>query len=148
VKQGTRVVVLGDGAIGLMFVAVLAHQSAEVLYLGAMISGCKLVNTWAETFNYHQLEDMPAVVREQTEGWGADVVIEATGVPAVWETAIACARPVQQSTCSRLSKRYLYYREYRTTPLQRTNPERRVSQHPEYVALRCYCWRVEFRLSY
>ena len=28
-----------------------------------------------------------------TEGWGADVVIEATGVPSVWESAIASARP-------------------------------------------------------
>lgn len=33
------------------------------------------------------------MVREQTDGWGADVVIEATGVAAVWETAIACGRP-------------------------------------------------------
>jgi len=47
----------------------------------------------AHTFNYHQLDDTPTVVRDLTEGWGADVVIEATGVPAVWETAIACARP-------------------------------------------------------
>lgn len=34
VKRGDRVVVLGDGAIGLMFVAVLAHQSGEVLLFG------------------------------------------------------------------------------------------------------------------
>lgn len=95
VKQGTRVVVLGDGAIGLMFVAVLAHQSAEVLLFGGNDQRLQIGKHLgaAETFNYHQLEDMPAVVREQTEGWGADVVIEATGVPAVWETAIACARP-------------------------------------------------------
>jgi L-iditol 2-dehydrogenase len=95
VKQGDRVVVLGDGAIGLMFVAVLAHQSAEVLLFGGndqrLQIGEKLGAT--ETFNYHQLQDILAVVREHTEGWGADIVIEATGVPAVWETAIACARP-------------------------------------------------------
>jgi L-iditol 2-dehydrogenase len=95
VKQGACVVVLGDGAIGLMFVAVLAHQSAQVFLFGGneqrLQIGKRLGAT--ETFNYHQLEDMPAVVREKTEGWGADVVIEATGVPAVWETAIACARP-------------------------------------------------------
>jgi L-iditol 2-dehydrogenase len=39
------------------------------------------------------LSDLPSVVRDLTEGWGADVVIEATGVPAVWESAIACGRP-------------------------------------------------------
>jgi L-iditol 2-dehydrogenase len=55
VKPGDRVVVLGDGAIGLMFVGALTQQL--------------------------------------TEGWGADIVIEATGVPSVWEQAIACARP-------------------------------------------------------
>ena len=95
VKQGSRVAVLGDGAIGLMFVAVLAHQSAEVLLFGGNEQRLQIGKRLgaAKTFNYRQLENMPSVVREQTEGWGADVVIEATGVPAVWETAIACARP-------------------------------------------------------
>lgn len=94
VKQGDTVVVLGDGAIGLMFVAVLAHQSTEVLLFGGneqrLQIGRKLGA--AKTFNYRQLEDTAAVVR-LTAGYGADVVIEATGVPAVWETAITCARP-------------------------------------------------------
>jgi len=95
VKQGDRVVVLGDGAIGLMFVAVLADQLAEVLLFGGNDQRLQIGEKLgaSETFNYHQLQDIPAVVREHTEGWGADIVIEATGVPAVWETAIACARP-------------------------------------------------------
>ncbi len=95
VKRNDRVVVLGDGAIGLMFVAVLAHQSAKVLLFGGndrRLQIGKQVGA-AHTFNYHQLDDTPNVARDLTEGWGADVVIEATGVPAVWETAIACARP-------------------------------------------------------
>jgi len=50
---------------------------------------------------------MPAVVREQTEGWGADVVIEATGVPAVWENCDRLCVRVQQSTCSEVVQRYL-----------------------------------------
>ena len=94
-KRSARVVVLGDGAIGLMFVAVLAHQSAQVLLFGGNAQRLQIGKQLgaAETFNYHQLDDTPGVVRERTEGWGADVVIEATGVAAVWETAIACARP-------------------------------------------------------
>ncbi|MBD2185705.1 alcohol dehydrogenase catalytic domain-containing protein [Planktothrix sp. FACHB-1355] len=110
VKAGDRVVVLGDGAIGLMFVAVLAHgawgrensahQSAiqnpvDVFLFGGnnqrLEIGKKLGAS--QTFNYHQISDIPAVVKELTDGWGADVVIEATGVPAVWESAIATARP-------------------------------------------------------
>ncbi|YAF95996.1 MAG: zinc-binding dehydrogenase [Nodularia sp. CChRGM 3473] len=94
IKPKDRVVVLGDGAIGLMFVAALA-DTAEVLLWGGndhrLEIGKKLGAT--EIFNYHQIPDIPSVVKELTQGWGADVVIEATGVPSVWETAIACARP-------------------------------------------------------
>ncbi|WP_414528320.1 zinc-dependent alcohol dehydrogenase [Nodularia chucula] len=94
IKPEDRVVVLGDGAIGLMFVAVLA-ETTEVLLWGGnnhrLAIGAKLGA--AKTFNYHQIPDIPGVVKELTQGWGADVVIEATGVPSVWETAIACARP-------------------------------------------------------
>ncbi|MFN6517994.1 MAG: zinc-binding dehydrogenase [Nostoc sp. CreGUA01] len=94
IQPQDRVVVLGDGAIGLMFVAALA-DTAEVLLWGGndqrLEIGKKLGA--ARTFNYHQILDIPSVVKEFTQGWGADVVIEATGVPSVWETAIACARP-------------------------------------------------------
>ncbi|KYC41235.1 dehydrogenase [Scytonema hofmannii PCC 7110] len=96
VKPGARVVVVGDGAIGLMFVAKLALDTqAEVLLFGGndqrLAIGKKLGA--AATFNYRQLPDIPAVVKDLTQGMGADVAIEATGVPSAWETAIACARP-------------------------------------------------------
>ncbi|NET02323.1 MAG: alcohol dehydrogenase catalytic domain-containing protein [Sphaerospermopsis sp. SIO1G1] len=96
IKPGDRVVVLGDGAIGLMFVAVLAaEKQAQVFLWGGneqrLDIGKKLGA--AKTFNYHQTPDIPGVVKELTDGWGADVVIEATGVPSVWETAIASTRP-------------------------------------------------------
>lgn len=96
IKAGDRVILLGDGAIGLMFVAKLAHDTqAEVWLFGGnnqrLEIGKKLGAV--KTFNYHQGPDIPAVVKELTQGLGADAVIEATGVPNVWETAIACARP-------------------------------------------------------
>ncbi|MBE9210252.1 alcohol dehydrogenase catalytic domain-containing protein [Nostoc sp. LEGE 06077] len=94
IKPKDRVVVLGDGAIGLMFVAALADTAEVILWGGndhRLEIGQKLGAT--QTFNYHQMTDIPGVVKELTQGWGADVVIEATGVPSVWETAIACARP-------------------------------------------------------
>jgi L-iditol 2-dehydrogenase len=111
VKPGDRVVILGDGAIGLMFVAALSSgkgnwlPSSPLLPLPTPFSHVFLfggndprlaigeqlgaVKTW----NYKAVEEIPALVKQVTDGWGADVVIEATGVPAVWETAIACARP-------------------------------------------------------
>ncbi|QSJ15946.1 alcohol dehydrogenase catalytic domain-containing protein [Nostoc sp. UHCC 0702] len=94
IKPKDQVVVLGDGAIGLMFVAALAH-TAEVLLWGGNDQRLEIGEKLgaAKTFNYHQIADIPSVVKEVTQGWGADVVIEATGVASVWETAIACARP-------------------------------------------------------
>lgn len=94
VNPHDKVVVLGDGAIGLMFVAVLAKYTEVILWGGnnqRLEIGKKLGA--ARTFNYHQVTDIANTVRELTAGWGADVVIEATGVLSVWETAIACGRP-------------------------------------------------------
>ncbi len=96
IKAKDRVVVLGDGAIGLMFVAALADDAqAEVWLWGGndkrLEIGKKLGA--AKTFNYHHISDSSGVVKALSQGWGADVVIEATGVPSVWESAIACARP-------------------------------------------------------
>jgi threonine dehydrogenase-like Zn-dependent dehydrogenase len=49
IKPDDRVVVLGDGAIGLMFVATLAHKGyLKCCCLVAMISGCKLENNWVQ----------------------------------------------------------------------------------------------------
>lgn len=95
IKVGDRVVVLGDGAIGLMFVAVLAQRSVQVLLFGGHGRRLQIGEKFgaAQTYNHRQLADIPAVVKAQTDGWGADVIIEATGIPSVWETAIACARP-------------------------------------------------------
>lgn len=93
---GKRVVVLGDGAIGLMFVAVLANQiGAEVLLFGGNETRLQVGEKLgaAKTFNYKHIEDTSQIVKELTAGRGADVVIEATGVPSVWENAIALARP-------------------------------------------------------
>ncbi|MBH8550997.1 alcohol dehydrogenase catalytic domain-containing protein [Nostocaceae cyanobacterium CENA357] len=94
IKPQDRVVVLGDGAIGLMFVAALA-EITEVLLWGGNDHRLEIGQKFgaAKTFNYHQISDIAGVVKQFTQGWGADVVIEATGVPSVWETAIACARP-------------------------------------------------------
>lgn len=95
IQQNSRVVVIGDGAIGLMFVAVLAQSCAEVLLFGGNDGRLQIGEKLGalRTFNHHQISDIPTVVRDLTEGWGADVVIEATGVPSVWESAIACGRP-------------------------------------------------------
>lgn len=96
IKTGDTVALLGDGAIGLMFVAVLVrHYQANVILFGGNDQRLELGRQFGatETYNHHQISDIPTLVQKQTQGWGADIVIEATGVPATWETAIACGRP-------------------------------------------------------
>lgn len=95
VQPNSRVAVIGDGAIGLMFVGVLAQRVSEVFLFGGSDRRLQIGNKLgaAETFNHRQIADLPTVVKELTDGWGADVVVEATGIPSVWESAIACARP-------------------------------------------------------
>lgn len=95
VQPGDRVALLGDGAIGLMFAGALVNQGAEVFLFGGSDSRLQIGEHFGvtRTFNHHRLDDLPGAVKSLTDGWGADVVVEATGSPAVWETAIACARP-------------------------------------------------------
>lgn len=96
IRSGDTVALLGDGAIGLMFVAVLARQyQAKILLFGGNEQRLELGRQLGATqaYNHHQITDIPSIVRQQTQDWGADIVIEATGVPSAWETAIACGRP-------------------------------------------------------
>jgi L-iditol 2-dehydrogenase len=90
-----RVAVIGDGAIGLMFAGVFANGGAEVFLFGGSASRLALGEKLgaAHAFNHRECGPIPDVVRELTDGFGADIVVEATGVPAIWETAIACGRP-------------------------------------------------------
>lgn len=90
----SRVVVIGDGAIGLMFVAVMASQCQSVWLFGGNNQRLAVGEHLGadRIWNYHDV-DIPTTVRGLTQGWGADIIIEATGVPSVWETAIACGRP-------------------------------------------------------
>jgi len=94
-RTGDQVIVLGDGAIGLMFVAVLAQQGAVVSLVGGSAQRLAIGQTLGavRTVNYHHQPDLTAWAQQFTEGRGADIVIEATGVPSAWEQAIACARP-------------------------------------------------------
>jgi L-iditol 2-dehydrogenase len=96
VKPGDRVVLLGDGAIGLMFVAKLAlERNVEVFVFGGSDRRLEIAKKLgaSQTFNYRQIPDIPSAVKELTNGLGADIAIEATGIPSVWETAINCVRP-------------------------------------------------------
>jgi L-iditol 2-dehydrogenase len=99
-RDGDRVVLLGDGAIGLMFVAAMAAgyrngKPSEIIVFGGSPARLKVAEAMGATKTYlhRDVDDIPALVKSLTDGWGADIVIEATGVPSAWELAIACGRP-------------------------------------------------------
>ena len=99
-RVGDRIVVLGDGAIGLMFVAAMAAgyrngKPSEIIVFGGSPSRLKVAEAMGATKTYlhRDVADIPGLVKSLTDGWGADIVIEATGVPSAWELAIACGRP-------------------------------------------------------
>ena len=99
-RSGDRIVLLGDGAIGLMFVAAMAAgyrngKPSEIIVFGGSPSRLKVAEAMGATKTYlhRDVADIPGLVKSLTDGWGADIVIEATGVPSAWELAIACGRP-------------------------------------------------------
>ncbi|NJL65477.1 MAG: alcohol dehydrogenase catalytic domain-containing protein [Methylacidiphilales bacterium] len=123
VKPGDRVVLLGDGAIGLMFVAkLMLDRNVEVFVFGGCDRRLEIARQFgaSQTFNYRQVPDIPSTVKELTDGLGADIAIEATGIPSAWETAINCVRPgatvnlfggCPKNTAINLSTEQLHYSE-------------------------------------
>ena len=69
----SRVVIIGDGAIGLMFVAVMASQCRSVWLFGGNDRRLAVGESLgaSRTWNYHQA-DIPSTVKDLTQGWGAD----------------------------------------------------------------------------
>ncbi|MBE9031094.1 alcohol dehydrogenase catalytic domain-containing protein [filamentous cyanobacterium LEGE 11480] len=99
-QPGDRIVLLGDGAIGLMFVAALAAgdhvgKPSEIIVFGGSPQRLQVAEQLGatQTYLHRAVENIPGLVKSLTDGWGADIVIEATGKPQAWELAIACGRP-------------------------------------------------------
>jgi alcohol dehydrogenase len=95
VQPGDVVVVVGAGPIGLS--AVLSshlYSPAHVVAIDLADSRLEAAKQFgADITVNNSREDPLAVVRELTDGLGADVCIEAVGVPETFELAVALARP-------------------------------------------------------
>ena len=95
VREGGTVVVVGDGAVGLM--GVLAAQQMGAARIIAM-SGHKTRQDLARQFGATDIvsergEEGIARVMELTNGVGADSVLECVGLQASMQQAIGCTRP-------------------------------------------------------
>ena len=95
VQPGDTVAVLGAGQIGLMFTRLCTAAGARVICVGRRPQRLRLAQKMGADaiIPIGQVEDVVQSVRDQTEeGRGPDRVIEAVGLPEVWEQAIAMAR--------------------------------------------------------
>ncbi|VBB07570.1 Hypothetical protein LUCI_2835 [Lucifera butyrica] len=95
IKVGETVVVAGAGPIGLMFVKLATLKGARVISVDLSAYRLEQAKRFGALLTVNAGKaDLVKDVRERTElGKGADVVIEATGFPEVWEQAVKMARP-------------------------------------------------------
>lgn len=90
VESGQTVVVFGTGPLGCLLGMVAATRGARVILVGK--SGWRLDRVRGlgigECLDGTRTDDVLAAIRAATGGSGADVAIDATGRPEVWEQAI------------------------------------------------------------
>jgi threonine dehydrogenase-like Zn-dependent dehydrogenase len=95
---GETVVIQGAGGLGLSAVAVAKERGARVIAIdgvsyrldAAKAFGADAIIDFRE---YETVQDRIGRVAELTEGWGADVGMELTGVPAAFSEGVSLVRP-------------------------------------------------------
>lgn len=95
VKPGATVVVVGDGAVGLMGVLAAKEMGAErIIAMSRHDSRQKLAREFGATdIVAERGEEGIARIREMTSGVGADSVLECVGTMESMEQALAVSRP-------------------------------------------------------
>ncbi len=90
VSAGDTVAVVGCGPVGLMAILCAVHAGADVI----AIDGVEARRDLAERLGARAVEPAAsaALVANTTDGLGADVVIEAAGVPAALDASLRLAR--------------------------------------------------------
>jgi len=134
VKLGDNVAIIGAGPIGLLHLLTVKKMGVEKAIMIDLVDERLDFAKKAgadETINSGR-ENTMEKVREYTSGYGADVAIEAIGVPATWEQALKLARKggtvlefggCPPGTEIRLDAEQLHYGEmkvlgtFHTTPL-------------------------------
>ncbi|MDX2268046.1 MAG: zinc-binding dehydrogenase [Bryobacter sp.] len=94
VKSGDTVAVIGVGPIGLMFVRLLSLRGCRVIAIGRrrpQLERARALGA-AETLSIQEEKSILGAVRHHTQGYGADVVIEAVGSPETWHQAVELVR--------------------------------------------------------
>jgi L-iditol 2-dehydrogenase len=94
IRPGDTIAILGLGPIGMMFVRLAKVYGARVIAIGRRQSQLDRAAKMGADELLVSVDgaDLPTQVRDLTEGYGADVAIEAVGLPETWETAVRLLR--------------------------------------------------------
>ncbi|MBI1893508.1 MAG: alcohol dehydrogenase catalytic domain-containing protein [Candidatus Rokubacteria bacterium] len=91
IRVGDQVVIFGHGPLGQLLGLLAIHQGGRVLLIGK--PGPRFDRARGHGFEcLESLPDVVPAVRKVTGGQGADVAIDATGRPEVWEQAVTSTR--------------------------------------------------------
>lgn len=95
IKPGDIALVIGAGTIGIMTaLAALAGGCAKVYISDIEEKKLEIAAQYDGIIPIHALKsEVEAVILEETEGWGVDVVFECTGAIPVYKTAFSAVRP-------------------------------------------------------
>lgn len=94
IRRGERVLVMGQGPIGVLFLLLARMRGAQVFV--SDVFGQRLERAsklGAEAIFNAQQADLPAAIRRLTEDRGADLAIVAAAVPSLIATALEVVRP-------------------------------------------------------
>lgn len=96
IKKGDTVGIVGIGPIGLMFIKLAKARGARVIAAGRNPLKLKMAKEFAgadEVVNLKEHPDPTQIVKAfSKEGKGLDFVIEAVGLPQIWEQVISLVR--------------------------------------------------------
>lgn len=94
IRTGDTVVINGDGPLGLFFLCLAKLRGAFVVICGSTDSRLQKAKRLRadQIINIRKIDDQIQAVYDLIGNPGPDVVIEATGVPAVWELSVNMAR--------------------------------------------------------
>ncbi len=93
IGEGEWVVIIGAGPIGLLFLLLSKSLGAKVIMVDKNLSRLKKAEEIGADYTLESGEGIVDKVRELTpQGKGADISIEAVGIPQTWEESIKMVR--------------------------------------------------------
>ena len=98
IAQGDTVVILGSGPLGLLLAAIAKLKGAYTIITGRNTDRLALASHFGademiDTSQYSLEEEREAILNKTEARRGADIVIEAVGIPETWELAASLVRP-------------------------------------------------------